>query len=484
MRYGPAVLLLLAVLTLPTAVAESAQGSLRAAGLDMRAQGELQFTPLATFLPGDGAWQHADLSASKIHVTIYEYRQLEVGEIRTMVENRTRSYELHDAVVKVTKREAGWIGFYPSASKWELDVAGSATVFGAPRAWIGNTNQPGVGSASAQYPIFGVDVAGSHLSVASGGAAVAAGEVVLKSFGTRVEISAAENSSVVETGEFGDPRPLAGDQVIRWIVIVADDSRVGLDALAGAQIATQLIEGNLTGTFASIGGMVSVQTPTSTYELGRAEESFAGSLHFVIQPYQEEVLAGTFTGELTRAGAAIPVSGKSRVPYAVGLLVVAAVAMAGLWASRRRGERDEEFNSEQCAQLASAAADEGDMARALDWTRRAISLAPGSARLRADEGFYLQELGELSEALASYRLASTLSSDGEAAFLEGVLLATRLHDETAAEEAFIRAFQRTPSLALEARDDPALTPILKRPNVRSAVRRALRQLDDEGASSA
>lgn len=145
-----------------------------------------------------------------------------------------------------------------------------------------------------------------------------------------------------------------------------------------------------------------------------------------------------------------------------------------LWPFRPRPVLPE-LNADEYVALAAYSADSEEWKRALHFTREAIRLAPTSARLRMDEGYFLQELGRTKDALRAYEAAAELADDGEPLFHVGILLARMgRHGEAAA--AFIRAFERSPELALEVNDIPEVSETGRDPAFRDARRRALSRL--------
>lgn len=144
------------------------------------------------------------------------------------------------------------------------------------------------------------------------------------------------------------------------------------------------------------------------------------------------------------------------------------------WPWRRTLEL--ELSAEDYAILASSAADCEEWGRALGFIQHAKRLAPTSARLSLDEGYFLQELGRLDEAAAAYQVASELTSAGDAQFLLGLLLA-RLGRADDAALAIIEAMRRSPEVALDVEEEPDLGGLARDPRVRRARSLALARLD-------
>lgn len=127
----------------------------------------------------------------------------------------------------------------------------------------------------------------------------------------------------------------------------------------------------------------------------------------------------------------------------VGAFLAVAVLLVGCAALARRTL----LSPEWCAARADAAAERGNDARALRWTRRALRGAPTSTQLRANEGWFLERVGRAEEALAAYRRAD----DPHAMLLSAGLLA-RLGREHDADAQLFAALSRAPEL-LDELDD-------------------------------
>ena len=157
--------------------------------------------------------------------------------------------------------------------------------------------------------------------------------------------------------------------------------------------------------------------------------------------------------------------------------LLALASGAGFLAGRRllhgRLKRRYAEMSAECVSIALLAAEAGDHALALTWFRHARALAPGNARLAAQEAWCLGELGRLDEALEAYAEASFLSDDGLADLDAGLLLLRTGGMEGRAEERIAMALHRRPELALEIRRMPEVAPLRGRPGYDHALSRAL-----------
>lgn len=145
--------------------------------------------------------------------------------------------------------------------------------------------------------------------------------------------------------------------------------------------------------------------------------------------------------------------------------------MAWFW----RRAPDPPFTVEELVTLAEYSADREEWARALGFVRLAIKKAPTSARLRMDEGYFLESLGRTKAALESYRKASELTAEGDPLFHVGRLL-LGLGQETAAVEALAAALDRSPELVLDIDGDPELEVLVAVPGFSKARRNALGRL--------
>src|SRR5438067_7704384 len=95
----------------------------------------------------------------------------------------------------------------------------------------------------------------------------------------------------------------------------------------------------------------------------------------------------------------------------------------------------------------NALEDEGKVADAFDWYRRALAAAPSYAKAHMNAGNALQKLGRFDEAMLATREAARCAPDSSSAhFNLGTLLRTA-GDYSAAEHALRRAIDLHPAFA-------------------------------------
>lgn len=170
----------------------------------------------------------------------------------------------------------------------------------------------------------------------------------------------------------------------------------------------------------------------------------------------------------------------SFIAAAFWTLSLLAASVLGFAAGRRvvvgRLKRRHEEMSEECVSIALLAVEAGDPDRALEWFRHARGLAPGNARLAAQEAWCLGELGRVDEAIEAYAEASFLSDDGLADLDAALLLLREGGAEGKAEARLTQALHRSPELALEIRRLPEVRPLRGRAAYDHALSRALARL--------
>ena len=470
--------LALALLLAPTARAERVDGSIRDASLTIDGRLDAAYSPVAIYVPDAASLDKVTIHAADLVVRRWEFDEVRTPPTKLAIANRTAEYELHDVTVTITGGE-GWLGAYTDlGGGWTSSATGSWSLASRGAGILGNADKASDGAPRSWVPAFGVDVAFPHVEARLTGAFGTSGPLALKAQGPAFRLEARENTTTIDTGETSQ----AGRATITWVLLESKDATLQ-GATRGALVAASgRIEGSLQGSIRGASADLDARAATKTLTTRGEPATLQGSFAFVAAPAAGDAgLSMAFSGELgTSSARSVPVSLWGQYGPAAAVLGALGILAAGILvaAFRHRGV-ETPLTADQCVQLANDCAEAGDAAGALDWTRRAIALAPRSGRLRVDEGYHLQELGRLTEALASYTLAAQLANDGEADYLAAVLLATQTMDFGRAEEKLASAFRASPALVLEAEDDPRLQGLLARPAMRSAAASAHRALDEE-----
>lgn len=484
-------LLLATFLMAPLADASGGEGGFSVDGaLTFPSGSNSTGTPRALFVRQTG-----DLSALRVHAseaTVSTYRVpfrgadvAALGPAFVQVEDtQTREWTVKDAVLTLVAGDhRGILGIDPSADA-RLTLVATDAVAWEPRLASDVGDWMGPGGAEPGAIGYQARVTGPHLLGSGNGSVAYVGKGRLQLVGPDVEIRSS-NVTLHRTG--ASESGLAE----RTFTVVS----MRFDAEATVEIAGVPFEGVLQEMDAAWDGALrftpragEMRTPEGTY----ASRGGAADLDGRFQAHLLPTSAGEgrldLSGDLRSSTLAFaPAATRAPgLPMAAswGALLLAAAVLVGAAGGVAAGVTmlrqvraalalhapRPPFTVEDCVEAANAALDVGDDAEALEWLRRAEVLAPTSARIAADLGFCLTNLGAVDEALDAYRKAHVLSGDGEAAYHA----ALAAHEAGRPAEAVLgwlgEALERTPQYVESARED--FPRLLDRPAWRALERRA------------
>lgn len=494
-----------ALLLLPSVLAESGSGRLVSEGTiafphDTTVEGK----PLAAFTDDMDGLLRISLVASKA-------RLLEVsrpgyvdatGTLNASGPSRRVETPLTDARFELAAvDENGWIGLYPADSARMSMVANvEALLDPVANSQVGD-NENEIKEVSSLYdeafgegrpndPRYRRFISLPHLLMSSPGVATFEGRGILKVYGPDLLLESRERDGLLRTGLTSDGASPVRNDVQEWILIEYEGGTLQVDAVSPLTIALDSASVAWSGaaTFSTLSG--TLKTSTRTYAPDGRSATLAGDLTAKVSPVldSDEVVAyvdlqGTLSSTtLTPQASAAPVRAESgssgTTPWLLfgGLAVLAmgGASVATAVAARRRVQpvvaapkaaggapasapqpplvtllpaTDDGLQADDCIRFADDAAVERRWARALHWAQRARVLAPNNARIRADEGEYLFQLGLFEESLQAFAEASRLdTSEGYADYrgAQAAVAAGRPVDEVLAW--LERALDRSPDL--------------------------------------
>jgi hypothetical protein len=468
-RWVFAVTLIVLALPAKPAAAEPIDGVLSGGSLALVGNASLEFSPSAAY------WADAEHLLVSIHareaiVRRWEFSSIKLGPTQFATGDSSAEDPLTDVTIGIDG-ESGWLGFYAAGdSIWKTRSEAAVVLQPAPAGWVGNSETASTGAWASRFPAFGVESQAATLQFPISGVEVE-GNIELKGYGPSFAFDAAENSSRYATGATGGNAPIYETE--RWFAIQAFDARVTISPRSLGVAATGKVDGHVDGILQAERGKLGLHLGETGDAAPAGPLVLAGELAFSVSAMDGRrgpVATATVSGDLRSSSAnLVPRSGST---LGIPLLVVAVGSfMVGAVAVHRR-RREPDLAPDESVEMALAASERGNFGSALLWTRRAIGQSATSARLRADEAYYLAELGHLDEARDAYRAASELSDEGEEDFLHAVLAARMSLGPDEVEALLIRAIERTPALVLEAEDDPCFATILARPRVQVAVMHA------------
>lgn len=307
---------------------------------------------------------------------------------------------------------------------------------------------------------------------------VVSGDFSLEALESLVRLDAAENSTVVDTRSkrgWGGDRGAPSVERVTMLFLVLEDAEWRLRSDDPTLIAFRTLDApdvsaaSLRDAHGTLAGRA-VRGETLLLEGDFALSLTAGGSGddaVAFAAVDGEIVGYGGEARAARPASAAPALWRAGVLGASLALVVGVALLV-----RRRAAHD----VDECVRRAGEAAEARDHVRALAWTQAALARAPTSAALHADAGYFLQEIGEVDEALAAYARAADLSTDGEADFLSARLLAGVDAGADAIAPHLARALSREPALLLELRDDPALRTHLRHPLVAARARESERLL--------
>ncbi|MEA3201385.1 MAG: hypothetical protein QOE90_2813 [Thermoplasmata archaeon] len=242
-------------------------------------------------------------------------------------------------------------------------------------------------------------------------------------YGYDATLAAAENVTREQTGEQPPPRPLpllppvlgAGEASDTWLVLHLTNATVRVEAAS--------VQAALADLDAKVDGEVRVAHATGSVTTGRGSRSVDGPLviggEHTIHATPEPGEGNSPALRIEVARAPLPAAPLSASTRRAGLALLTLAGAAGASALVGVGARRTLLSAEWCAARADLAAERSRFRAALLWTRQALRRAPTSRELRANEGWFLEQVGRCDEALASYLAAA----DAESSLLAARLLA-------------------------------------------------------------
>lgn len=454
MRTDARLALLLAVLTLLPQATAASEGALWSEGpLVLRSgssvQGEVT-TLLWNFVTRTDAFE---IHARRALVTAVDHTVIITsnGLIIPIEPEQRRRWELTD----LTLRNAG-------LSEGRIIVrsdAGASTASWSPEGWVE------LAPTTAEDPrpfvedrILFDDGTSPYLAWRGDEAVTVEGDMWLEPAHMVLDVDARENRTRVDTSPRDERRPVPGGPVIARRTILSFElegavARIDADVEGVGSFRRVWAEEALSCRLSEASGFLAGERLD--------EETLSLEGHFLVDATVESrgdaVGALTFLrGDIVGIGAVeapTRASAKPSWPLLAGI-VLAAAAAAAFWVSRRR--RGGTWDAEQYAQLADAAAETGDHETALRWTREALRIAPTSVRLRQDEAFFLERLGEREAALAVYASLAAAHGDAESEYRAARIVAQAEGEASEVVARLCRALARDPSIAEALLDDPVL----------------------------
>lgn len=479
--------ILLALLLVPTAWAEPAEGSLFVEGpLLLDAAGALDFTPLAIYTNRSADLEGFVLETPRLTVYRYNWSFAETDLVATRLATRTGGVEAKYVLTNVTVTQTdddpiGYFGVYPGRTMGGSLAFAPGSVFTAslPQT-LGNSPIAEETPTPDRYA-FGLPVRANHILAEASGTLALSGPGAVKAEGLDLRFDASENVTVVRTGiSRSASTPAATERYEAWVFLEWSEGTLSLGSRGGLQVASAQFDGRFEGGFVASDATGTVSTAGHTYEARGTETAVRGdfAVELLASTSREAKMAVSLAGDLSdtsiagRARVEPGVSGQG-VGWGVGLVVLGVAVGAAAFAFHRVRSARGPLDLEEYRELAIQAMEAGRHGEALEWLERARRLAPSSAALLLDEAHCRGEMGDLEGALSSYDEAERLSpNDGEAAYESGLLLFRVAPERRAeAEERLLRGVRQNPVLAFEiglsAEVEARLTPA-----AREALRRA------------
>lgn len=471
------VVALLMTTLLPTAGAESGSGTLTVEGIELPAGAPARVRSAAGYVDGAEGVSALTLTAESAILHRYEFVLQDLGVVKHQAFNRTAIYAVEDLQLTFARAD-GWLGwtatgplvgehgFDASQSLRQGDVVLTDALTG------NNLDSPSSPGFTATVP--------NGLTLEDAGAYSLSGAFTFKTLGPDVVVATSANTTTIRTGERESPSGIPTEKILRWVFIEVPDGTLTFHASTPVREAATSLEAERLPALSLRQATGSVRLGEDTFALDRDDLTLVGDMRAAIAPAPPgRGLDLRFDGTVEASGLNAPAAA-SRTSWLLplvlgfGLAVALAAGVAVPWYRRREGPGP--LSVDQCAQLADDAADAGRYADALEWNLAAQKLAPGSARLKADEGFFRAEMGDLEGALVAYDAAAGVSDDGEPEFLAAALLARRPGDARG-NGYLLRALEKNPALAYEALDDPQMGGLLDDPKTSHSLQRALRRAD-------
>lgn len=460
--------LVCAVLMAPSVQSISTSGELVAQGSwEISGASLTDFAPIGVYLADTTTLVELTLTASSAEIVHLQQTTARAPIVALAMSVQETRYDVTNATFTLLATpERGWLGVYPEAASAAFETTRLVGESRASAAYGNGATTPEA-APDPRVRAYSVEARGDHLALEAEGRLVLMGDFAVKFQGPDLLVVAAENTTQIETRQMS-PRLGTGIAESSWAFLRARDARLEIVASEPIVAPARVAESAWTGMLRVAPQSGALGTPDATYvPEGRTvtlKGAFAG--HFAPSVEQTRVRLDGDLIATTLARASAPVSASAGVPGPVllGIAVVAAAGSTAFALARRQRPR---IAADEYARRAAEAARAEDYDAALGWTRKARELAPRSARLATDEGFYLEQRGETGPALAAYERAMALSDDGEPERL-AFLLASRLALEDDAARWLVRAIEKAPAL-VDAIEPARLAPLARRPEVATTL---------------
>lgn len=454
-------------------------------------------SPLAMLVPDATTISAFTLTSPRIHVyvasdTYYDTQGMQLG----LPERERAGFDLADVSVSLARSGPGWVGLYPRPGNMQATFEdGPDSSVTARRATV-LTSSAGVsseGGVERDLPYYHSETVGPHLFIEASGNVLVGGAGAIKIHGPDVRIVARENTTTYETGIDRQPDAPFQQTVDRWLVLEFTDAEIHLTTAEAVQATAASATAQWSGNVALQAERGTIQTEEADYVATRGPVELGGAFAATLRPVAqsgEPLTLLTLEGDLVSTNlvgsastiARPPLNDSMNLPVLlVGVAVGVSAIAYGVSRHQRQRKTPPVHTLDDCLAFANLAAEAERFGEALQWVREARKRAPGSARLALDEGFYLQQLGDVDGALSAYSESTNLSEDGEAAFLAAVLLAGTGARAEDVEASLGLALERTPSLVLEVLSDAAFDALRNRPTYGRLIRAALRRVDRSNA---
>lgn len=459
-----------AVLCAPFSQGVSTSGELVAQGAwEISGASTTELAPIGVYLGDATALVELALTASSAEIVQLHQMVARAPVVAVATRVDEERYDVTNATFTLLAApEHGWLGVYPEAASVTFETT---RLVGESRtsAAYGNGATTPEAAPDPRVRAFSVEAGGEHLLLEAEGRLVVTGDFAVKFQGPDVLVVAAENTTQIKTRQMS-PRLGAGISESSWAFLRARDARLEIVATEPIVAPARVAESAWSGTFRIAAQSGAIGTPDATYvPEGRTitlKGDFAGRFSPSVDQTRVRLDGEMLATTLARANA--PADAARGEPSLLLLGVAVAAAGAATFAvARRKGPR---LSADEYARRAAEAAQAEDYDAALGWTRKARELAPKSARLATDEGFFMEQLGETGRALAAYERAMELSQDGEPERL-AFLLASRLALEDDAARWLVQAIEKSPAIA-GAIEPALLAPLARRAEVAAALARA------------
>lgn len=472
-----------AILSAPLASAAQGTGAFTAEGpIVVPAGARFNFTVggLALLaddsLPGDGFVLQAD------HVTVHHFKRRFLGAppaavVRTETEERT--WDLTGVTVtSISHSDFSFLGVHAGPGATLSGVSESETTLHPRTRSTLSTDRETV-NPRRDYPSYHAEVSEPHLFASLSGSAVLHGAGEARVLGSRVRIVASENQTDWDTGY---SQPSAVELMAEWFIFSFGSGRVEIQTTREPlQITASAANSGWDGkvTFRPLLGALETREATYVPSASKSEK-LDGTFQATLEPALDgKGVAMRLHGDLrgtSLVARPVPLGARLSESPAWGFVLLGVAAVVGAGATGtlwwwRHGHRARPpdpllpFRVEDCVEAGAIACAEEDWARGAEWYRRAHELAPTSARVAADLAFALTQIGGTDEAMAYFRRAHDLSTDGEAAFNAALAALAAGYPPEEVEQWLRMALTRTPSFVATL-DDREWDDLRRRPSVR------------------